>query len=172
MVKVQVYKSNDVISHRSVKLHKYINVRSNDQIIIKKPPTNIYLLVEQLTTSSDNNYIKYLSINVANCSLLPTSKPFEYYTDQTNIIQNLTLKLNSQTNICLIIFKKLDILDIFKYKISYYELPQSYNTIKLSEIFKSKSFYYTNSSNQKKLIKYDDSESDLGLSDIFVSLSI
>jgi hypothetical protein len=107
-----------------------------------------------------------------NGSVLPTTKPVEYYTDKSNIIQTLKLKLDAKTNVVLVILKHLDILDIFKYKISYYQLPPNISTWKLQQIFNTKPFYYLNPSNEKKLIKYDDSESETDLSNLFFNLSI
>lgn len=164
----QIYKS-----HRSVDLCQYTN-----KSITINVPSNIYLLVEQIDCSCNSNYgytIKYLSLNKdnSNQSLLPTSKPIEYYTDITNILHIFTIKTNSKTNINLLILKKLDILDIFKYKICYFQLPQNFN-VKISDILKTNQFYYVNNLNQKKLIKYDNLDIDetADISNLFVNLSI
>ena len=167
----QIYKS-----HRSMDLYRWHQWTNP---LAKSLSLNIYLLVEQIDCSFNHGYIKYLALNLNNTnqtiqtnqSLLPTSKPVEYYTDKSNILHMLTIKANANTNINLIILKKLDILDIFKYKICYLQLPENFNA-KISDILKTNQFYYVNNSNQKKLIQYNNLDTDEtdNISDLFVNL--
>jgi len=157
-----VKESNKSITRscRSVFLHKYVYDSKTNQ----NTQVQIYLLAEQ-TECCKCKSIKFLSVNSSDKSIiLPTLEPKEYTLDLSNIIVKWTGKISFDSNIIInfYVLKKLPLINLLKYKILYWTIPENMilnsNAISsnLSDLFNNrpKPIYYLRS-NYKKLIEFN-----------------
>jgi len=161
-------------SYRSVCLHKY----GYEQKTSQPPQVQIYLLVEQ-TECSKCKSIKFLSVNSSDTSIiLPTFEPKEYTLDLSNIVVKWSgkISLNSNITINFYVLKKLPLINLLKYKILYWTIPENMSlnsnaiSSNLAELFNNKSnpvYYLT--SHSKKLIEFKLEQAD-DLSKLFDNL--
>lgn len=144
-------------SYRSVWVHKYGYVPSNKKL--NSDPTQIYLIIEQ-TGCVNCQTIRFLSLGgLANSIILPNFEPIEYTSDFSNIVSKWTGPVSSDSKLILNLYvvKKLSLVNLFKYKISYWNKPLD---LKLEKIFET-IFQTINKTQFKKLITFNpDFESD------------